>query len=64
MLLDIALKKCLGRTTAFFKASGQKIRFFVRILTPVYSKVSIMRLGCSRLLEFEKKTVLVVHEKR
>ena len=26
-----------------------------------YSKVSIIRLGCSRLLEFEKKIVLVVY---
>ena len=34
--------------------------YYVHHKTQDYSKVSIIRPGCSRLLEFEKKIVLVV----
>ena len=42
--------------------SNLEFRIFVLIFSsvPAYSKVSIIRPGRSRLLEFEKKIVLVV----
>ena len=42
-----------------FGPLGMKAHLFLRSQL-TYSKVSIIRLGLSRLLEFEKKIVLVV----
>ena len=38
-----------------------KTNFFFSAADPtIYSKVSIIRSGCSKLLEFERKMILVV----